>query len=118
MGDDKRKAKITTIAMLAIICGMLIGNHYLFINHKYTYFETETTRWLLPVIVFMVGVMARASMNILLAQKLEISSEIFSYFGSPYVLLSNMRYGEMIDVKVSFELMSYQKRDKKGLLAV
>jgi hypothetical protein len=34
MGDDKRKAKISMIAMLAIVCGILIGNYYIFINHK------------------------------------------------------------------------------------
>jgi hypothetical protein len=62
---------------------------------------------------FMVGVSAHYVLNLHSQQKLEISDDIFYFSGLSYVLLSNMNYCEIIDIKVSFELMDYQKRDKK-----
>ncbi|MBV8868210.1 MAG: hypothetical protein JOY65_02170 [Acetobacteraceae bacterium] len=94
--------------MLLIVCGAMVYLSYNLPKHS-SGFSDELTRWIWTVMVFMIGLLGRNALNVLWEQRLYVANEAFSFHGKPHILVYNMNYGNLIDMKVSFELVELLK---------
>jgi hypothetical protein len=113
VGDNKRKQKWQLISGLLVCVGAVALLQHALSGHKQSHLEAEINAWVITVLAFLLGTQARLVMNVVFGQRLEIGQEVVWLCASPHIVLRNVLYGELIDIKVTFELVEYDGGSRK-----